>query len=98
MPNPHDSEGTCSVSPNPVPNGSNYTIGGSGFTDQSGQELQLRIATAAGELLTGAVVDGSGNFSATVYASGVGAYTVTVEDPQAHGNKKELATCTFSVV
>lgn len=87
------SAATCTVTPNPVPLGSQYTIAGSGYAANENLQEWVNGGNGTSVFLGGA--DASGNLSiAAGWANQTGAYTVTVKDAS---SGKALASCGFTI-
>jgi len=87
-------DATCWVRPDPVPNGSQYTVSGSGYAPAlnltifvGGGTILMTTSSAAGNFNAGAVLAGasSGDYPVVVYAQ---------SDTKHHN---PLATCTMTV-
>ena len=85
--------GTCSVSPNPVANGTQYTISGTGY--KSGQMLDVFSGDGG---IVFAQANGDGNFTTWDRASFLktGTKTVNVYE-MGDRHMSVLATCSFDV-
>ena len=87
---PPPTTGTCSVTPNPVPANSTYTISGSGFAGQY-------IVVYVGGTSLIPTVRADGTFAIAAYADVPGNYTVWVQ-AKAGSKWATVATCYFQVV
>lgn len=88
------STGSCTVTPNPVNVGAQYTVNGTGFT--AGELLDVYVQDSHGTQALMTSADTSGNFSVSSYASWSGTDTVSVYD---NGGRKMvyLTGCTVQV-
>ncbi len=84
----------CTVTPNPVGVGGQYTIQGFGFTP--GALINVQVKDPMGTMSFNPPVDSSGNFIVTSYAAWAGTSTVNVYDI---GGRKMvfLTSCSFQV-
>lgn len=90
---PSTSAATCSVTPNPVPLGSQYTIAGAGYAPN--EILQEWVNGGSGTSVFFGGADANGNLSiAAGWANQTGAYSVTVKDAS---SGKALASCGFTI-
>lgn len=87
--------GSCSVTPNPVAVGANYTISGSKLG--AGRFVNFHVTDAGGTTVFNRQSDSSGNASVTWHSYYRGTSSVRIDDVS--GRKAvTVARCSFSVV
>jgi hypothetical protein len=86
--------GSCQAASSPVAVGTMYTVLGSGF--KPGEMITVWVSDSHGTQTLFPPVDGSGNFSASSWASWTGSYSASVYN---NGGRKMvwLTSCSFTV-
>jgi hypothetical protein len=95
MPNPHGGSEVVSVTPNPVPLGTGYTVDGSGF-DPNTRFAVFIIANPGGTEFVNVVSDADGKFSSSQWGSSATSLSIEVKT-EGQGAAKVLATCTATI-
>lgn len=86
--------GSCTVSPNPVPLNTSYSVNGSGLPANSMVDVFATDSTG-GTSSTTAMTDGTGHVSVLEHAWAAGPGSAQVTDTSRKHNL--LASCTFSI-
>jgi hypothetical protein len=88
------SGGSCQVQPNPVANGSQYTVSGSGVAST----INLTIFVGGGSILM-TTSSSSGSYAASAWLAGAtpGSYPVVVYAQSDSRHRNALASCTLRV-
>lgn len=86
--------GSCSVSPNPTPVKTQFTISGSGF--KASQFLTLKIQNSAGVGFLWTQADASGNLSQTSQSYYTGTVTISVYD-SVTSSQTALTSCSVLI-
>lgn len=86
--------GTCSVTPNPAPINTSFTINGSGF--KANQGLTLKVQSSSGANFLWTIADASGNFSQVWQSYTKDLVTIGIYDSLSTSTKA-LTSCTVTI-